>query len=373
MAAITLLYHIGGNSWNLANGFRALTHAVPELTHRAGYVITGFETPRVDKWMNEHHLTAMSVWQYFKLIFLSEYTVFSALIGATIGNVAAFGTDQDMVQRMLTAETYQKSRRSLIMAALMDLPISATFTFIGILLIAYYKMDPTYKPAGSSDVFGSYILNVMPVGIRGLVLAGVFATAMGSLSTALNALATSATNDWYIPYFARHKSDANHVTAARVFTGLFALLMIATAVVFAFFKIKNPEVRIIPVVLGIAGFILGPMLGVFLLGMLTKSRGNDFGNMIAVTLGLIVTIVMGGLHVDFAKAIAPNSPVTAAMALFQLKYVPTVAFTWYPMVGAIVVLIVGLFFRTPESVLESARRRANEAEFGDDTPISLRR
>ena len=63
----------------------------------------------------------------------------------------------------------------------------------------------------------------MPIGIRGLVLAGVFATAMGSLSAALNALATSATNDWYIPYFARPRARRHHVAAARVFTALFAL------------------------------------------------------------------------------------------------------------------------------------------------------
>src|SRR5207245_5231457 len=115
--------------------------------------------------------------------------------------------------------------------------------------------------AVNSDVFGNYILNVMPTGIRGLVLAGVFATAMGSLSAALNALATSATNDWYIPYLARNRHESHHVAAARVFTAVYAVLMIVIASAFAYAKVKNPNVRIIPVVLGIAGFILGPMLG----------------------------------------------------------------------------------------------------------------
>src|SRR5207302_8691949 len=132
------------------------------------------------------------------------------------------------VQRMLTAGTHQKARRSLITAAFMDLPIAAAFTFIGILLYVFYLKDPTYKPAANADVFGSYILNVMPVGIRGLVLAGVFATAMGSLSAALNALATSATNDWYIRWFPK-KSDEHYVNAARWFTALFAILMVIIA------------------------------------------------------------------------------------------------------------------------------------------------
>src|SRR3954452_21573237 len=108
----------------------------------------------------------------------------------------------------------------------MALPIAGIFVFIGILLFVYYKQDPTYKPAANADVFGSYILNVMPVGIRGLVLAGVFATAMGSLSAALNALATSATNDWYLPYV-RGRREEHYVNAARWFTALFAVLMIA--------------------------------------------------------------------------------------------------------------------------------------------------
>ncbi len=62
--------------------------------------------------------------------------------------MAAFGTDQDMVQRMLTAETYKKARRSLITAAFMDLPIAAAFTFIGILLFVYYQKDPTFQARG---------------------------------------------------------------------------------------------------------------------------------------------------------------------------------------------------------------------------------
>src|SRR5206468_6528685 len=143
----------------------------------------------------------------------------------------------------------------------------AALPFIGILLFVYYRQDPTWKPREHAPVFGSYILNVMPVGIRGLVLAGVFATAMGSLSAALNALATSATNDWYIPYFARHQSEGHHVAAARIFTTVFAVLMIVIASAFAYVTIVNPNVRIIPVVIGIAGLFLGPRLGVFLIGM----------------------------------------------------------------------------------------------------------
>lgn len=367
----TLLYHIGG--------LDALVQAVPQLTRPEGYIVTGFEADRIAKWQAEHGVSAMGFWDYVRLILASDYTVFSALIGTTLMNMAVFGTDQDMVQRMLTAETHQKARRSLITAAVIDLPIAAAFTFIGILLYAYYQQDPTHLPTivdaegnarpSTADVFGSYILHVMPIGIRGLVLAGVFATAMGSLSAALNALATSATNDWYLQKV-RGKGEHHYVSAARVFTVIFAVLMIAIAVAFAYAKVTNPDVRIIPVVLGIAGFIVGPMLGVFLVGMLTKNRGSDLGNIIAVSMGLLTTIVLGGLHIDAANLLA--SAVGSNLKFAPLPWIPKVSFTWFAMIGALVVFVVGVLFPTPKPVLEAAQRQAEEAAAGEDRPVALR-
>jgi Na+/proline symporter len=355
VAVGTLLYHVGGDTWNLSNGLHAVAEHVPQMTRREGYFLTGFEN------VDTHSL---SVWGLVKHILASDYTIFSALIGATVGNMAAFGTDQDMVQRLLTAETYQKSRRSLITAALMDIPIGIAFTGIGILLFVYYKQDATYKPTANADVFGSYILNVMPVGIRGLVLAGVFATAMGSLSAALNALATSATNDWYIPYFARGKDESHHVAAARWFTTMFAVLMIVIAGFFALAKVTNPNVRIIPVVLGIQNFILGPMLGVFLIGMFTRTRGSDRGNMLAITIGVAATIYAGGLHNDFFTLIGRSNWIHPPIV--------KVSFTWFALIGAVVVFTIGVLFPTPPDQITSAKRKADEAQSGEDKPMALR-
>src|SRR5207248_3142440 len=97
----TLLYHVGG--------FGAVAQAVPQMTRPEGYFLTGFEATRVAQWQATEHVARMDFWQYLKLILASDYTLFSALIGTTLGNMAAFGTDQDMVQRMLTAETHQKA------------------------------------------------------------------------------------------------------------------------------------------------------------------------------------------------------------------------------------------------------------------------
>jgi solute:Na+ symporter, SSS family len=357
----TLLNHVGG--------LGEVVRAVPQLTTHEGYFLHGFEASAVAQWQARHQLSAMGVWDYVKMILASDYTLFSALIGATLGNMAAFGTDQDMVQRMLTAETHKKARRSLITAAFMDLPIASAFVFIGILLFVYYQQDSTYKPAATADVFGSYILNVMPVGIRGLVLAGIFATAMGSFSAALNALATGATNDWYLRWV-RGRSEAHYVKAARWFTVLFAVLMIVIAGAFAYAKVTHPDLRIIPVVLGIAGFILGPMLGVFLIGMFTERRGSDAGNIIAISAGLVATVIAGKLDVMIVNGVASLFGLDGT---FQRPAgIPEVSFTWWATIGALVVFCVGVLFRTPARVLESAARHAEAAQTAEDVPLALR-
>ncbi len=361
IAIATLLHHVGG--------LGEVVRAVPQLTTHEGYFLHGFEASAIAQWQAGHHLSAMGAWDYVKMILASDYTLFSALIGATLGNMAAFGTDQDMVQRMLTAENHQKARRSLITAAFMDVPIASAFVFIGILLFAFYQKDSTYQPAATADIFGSYILNVMPVGIRGLVLAGIFATAMGSFSAALNALATGATNDWYLRWV-RGRSEAHYVMAARWFTVLFAALMIVIAGAFAYAKVTHPNLRIIPVVLGIAGFILGPMLGVFLIGMFTERRGSDKGNMIAISAGLLATVIAGKLDVMIVNAVASLFGLDGTLQ--RPASIPEVSFTWWAMIGALVVFGVGVFFRTPARVLESAARHAEEAQTAEDVPLALR-
>src|SRR5713101_8406081 len=361
IAIATLLNHVGG--------LHEVIRAVPQLTAHEGYFLHGFEASGVAKWKESHQLAAMGLWDSIKLILASDYTLFSALIGATLGNMAAFGTDQDMVQRMLTAETHQKARRSLITAAFMDLPIASAFVFIGILLFAYYQKDPTYQPAATPDVFGSYILNVMPVGVRGLVLAGIFATAMGSFSAALNALATGATNDWYIRWV-RGKSETHYVQAARWFTVFFAMLMIVIAGGFAYAKVTSPDLRIIPVVLGIAGFILGPMLGVFLIGMLTTGRGSDRGNMLAVSAGLVATVVAGKLHITILNGVAPWLGVASTFQ--QPAWIPEVSFTWWAMIGAVVVVGVGVCFHTPDPVRAEVARHERAAQVAEEMPMDMR-
>jgi len=283
---------------------------------------------------------ARTGWEKWKGMFEIEYTIFAGLIGSTFITMSTHGTDQDMVQRMLTAPDIRRSRRSLMLSGLADIPIVLTFLSIGLLLWTYYQVhpDPTL-PKTPNETFCHFILYQMPVGLRGLLIAGIFATAMGSLSTALNALATSFTRDWYETYINRESTADQSLRAVRWATVWFAILMIAVASTTSYLVIVHPNVRIIPIVLGIFGYTYGSLLGVFLCGIFTKKRGNNFGNVFAMIVGFIVVAILSGL---------PNSiaGLFGATAYPQPSWLPVLAFPWWICFGTIITFFVAILFRT---------------------------
>src|SRR2546426_9250070 len=260
-----------------------------EIVQRHGaFGISDFLTTGLDP--------AKTGWGQIKGMFETEYTIFAGLIGAAFITMGTHGTDQDMVQRMLTAPDIRRSRRSLICSALADIPIVLTFLSIGLLLWVYYQAHPDSTLSKTpNETFCHFILYQMPVGLRGLLIAGIFATAMGSLSTAINALATSFTRDWYEPYINPGSTAEQSLHAVRWATVWFAILMIVVASTTSYLVIVHPNVRIIPIVLGIFGYTYGSLLGIFLAGMLTRSRGNDRGNVLAMIIGFIVVAILSGL------------------------------------------------------------------------------
>src|SRR5205085_7914308 len=193
---------------------------------------------------------AKSGWDKIKGMFAIEYTIFAGLIGSTFMTMSTHGTDQDMVQRMLTAPDVRRSRRSVILSGLADIPIALTFLTIGVLLWVFYQThQDRVVPNTPNEIFANYILHEMPVGIRGLLLAGIFATAMGSLSTAINALATSFTRDWYEHYINPRSTPEQSLRAVRWATVWFSVLMIVVASTTSYLVIVHPNIRIIPIVL----------------------------------------------------------------------------------------------------------------------------
>src|SRR5438876_2576107 len=320
LVALALLYSAIPGGWN-------------ELAQRHGrFGISDFFTTGLDP--------AKHGWQKIVGMFAIEYTIFAGLFGSTFITMGTHGTDQDFVQRMLTAPDVQRSRRSLILSGLADVPIAFTFLSIGLLLWVYYQAhpDPTL-PKTPNETFCHFILYEMPVGIRGLLIAGIFATAMGSLSTALNALATSFTRDWYEPYINRQATSEQSLRAVRWATVWFAILMIIVASITSYLVIMHPNVRIIPIALGIFGYTYGSLLGVFLCGILTKRRGNDFGNIVAMIIGFVVVAILSGLPNGIAG-------IFGGKLYTQPAWLPLMEFPWWICFGTIVTFSVAILFRT---------------------------
>jgi SSS family transporter len=297
--------------------------------------------------------------QALKAMFEEPYTLFAAFIGSTMLTMATHGTDQDMVQRMLTAPDFHKSRLSLVLSGVMDLPIAGAFLTVGILLSVFYAVVPGKTlPAADNEIFGQYIVYEMPVVFRGLIIAGVFATMMGSTSAALNALATSFTKDFYFPYFNPNATDRQAIRAARIATAVFGALMILVATMAANAVLQDAKLTIIPIAIGILGYTYGALLAVFLLGMLTRTRGRDGVNVIAMILGIASVLVL-------CKVTLPAFDIGALFhgrfqhadwnfGWFMPEWWPKISWPWFVFVGCSVTLAISVLFRTPSTQIAAA-------------------
>ena len=291
----------------------------------------------------------------------SEYTIWAALLGSVFTTMATHGTDQDMVQRMLTAKNYHRSRLALVLSGVADVPIAMGFLFIGVLLAVFYQLHPDPGlPTKNPEVFAYYILHQLPPGARGLLIAGVLATAMGSLSTALNALATSFTQDFWVPHWGRDADQLRIVRAVKWSTVVFALLLAVVGTITAAVVVYSPHARIIPVVLGVFGYTYGSLLGIFLLGLTTKTRGTDRGNLAGMIAGFIGVAILSGLPWDLFNAVRGQSYdisnlvirlVQGGWAQLDNGYVKApdwlvqIEFPWRVMFGTIITYAVAWCFR----------------------------
>lgn len=272
-----------------------------------------------------------------------EYSLYTALIGSTFVTLATHGIDQDTVQRMLTAKNKRQSMFATILSGVVDLPVVAAFVLVGIMLSAYYTNNaPPDLPKEGREVFPYFVLHEMPPGLRGLVTAGVMATAMGSLSTALNALATSFSKDFVFRGRDHLFTESRRVTILRWSTVLFAVLIIMVGVWTAYYASMHPEMRIIPLVLGILGYTFGSLLGVFLVAVFTRQRGNDWGNLLAMCCGFLAVLFMS---IGELQTLVGFSHFDEAVG----KEVPNliIAFPWRVTLGALVTAGIALLFRTP--------------------------
>jgi Na+/proline symporter len=261
-----------------------------------------------------------------------------------------------MVQRMLTAKNQRQSATATILSGLADIPIVLCVLTIGILLSLHYSLNPDpHLPHAANKVFPYFVLTQMPAGLRGLVIAGVLATTMGSLSTALNSLATSYVRDFHFRWFGEPAGDAGKVRALRLGTVLFAVLLCCVALLTAWVVATHPKLRILPIILGIFGYTYGSLLGVFMVGLFTRARGNDAGNVLAMIVGFVFVMYLSGLD----KAVAALG---GRAGLPRPEWIPEIECPWRVFFGTVATFAVAVCFRTPAAQIENTRARNEEPE-----------
>ncbi len=201
------------------------------------------------------------------------------LVSTTLSNMAALGTDQDLTQRMLTCKDLRQSQRSLIFNLFAGFPIPVLFLSIGTLLYLYYAGGAGPQPPADlkpDRIFPHFIAHALPhnVGLRGLLVTAILAASMSSLASAIGALSSSAVTDIYRPWFGAKASEQHHLRVARISTFLFGAALATVAFIF-----NLTSKALLWEALQWVGMVFGAMLGVFLLGVLTKTRGSDRFNL----------------------------------------------------------------------------------------------
>jgi SSS family solute:Na+ symporter len=234
------------------------------------------------------------------------YTFWAGVIGGAFLTTASHGTDQLIVQRLLAARSQKQSVTALLSSGVAILFQFALFLLVGIMLWAYYRV-PSAAFGKPDRIYPTFIVSRMPHGISGLLIAAILAAAMSNLSAALNALSSSSIMDFYVRFRPR-ADERTKMRLSRLSTFVWALLLFALAVL-SLHKVG----RVIEVGLQIASVAYGALLGVFLLGVLTR-KANQRGAMVGMLFGF-------GVELYLWRTLVP--------------------WTWWVMIGTIVTFAVG--------------------------------
>jgi solute:Na+ symporter, SSS family len=252
-------------------------------------------------------------WPY--LNFAKPYTLWAGIIGGAFLTTASHGTDQLIVQRLLAARNQQQSVLALLSSGIAVFFQFALFLFVGVMLFVYYRV-PSAAFGRADRIYPIFIVSRMPHGISGLLIAAILAAAMSNLSAALNSLSSSSIMDFYLP-FRPQASEAGRLRLARLATVGWALVLFGLALL-ALHRVG----RVVEVGLQIASVAYGALLGVFLLGVLTR-RANQRGALAGMICGLGLELYLWGWsQVAFTWWVAAGTGVTFAVGYLISVAVP---------------------------------------------------
>jgi SSS family transporter len=236
------------------------------------------------------------------------FTFWAGLIGGTFLTNASHGTDQLLVQRLLTCRNLRDSQKAIVTSGFIVLAQFVLFLGIGIMLFAYYQHVPRPPITTNDAIFPAFIVTTLPHGISGLVIAAIFAAAMSNLSGSLNSLASTTVLDLYNPLTGGKASDAQLLALSKWCTAAWGIVLILIAIV------ARGWGSVFTAGLTAASIVYGPMLGAFLLGVLT-TRANTTGVIAGMTL--------------------------SAVSMLTIWWTTKLAWTWYVLAGTTICFAAG--------------------------------
>ncbi len=263
---------------------------------------------RMIKWGTEGLAspTDLSSWgKYIYAILSQPYTIFAGVIGGFVLDTGSHGVDQMMVQRYLAARSEKQASWALVASGVVIFFQFALFLIIGVGLWVLYQG----KAPGTDGEFATFIRDYLPTGMLGIVVAAIFSVTMSTLSGAISASASTSINDLYLPLFPNTKGE-KILNLSRGATVFWAIMQMAVA-----FAAMNQKQSVIDNALSVASFAMGILLGLFLLGIVTKKVAEG-----AAFVGMITAIVVVSL----------------------LAFGTKVAYPWWALVGSSTVVLVAI-------------------------------
>jgi len=256
--------------------------------------------------------------------FSKPYTFIASLIGGIFLSMASHGTDQLIVQRLLTTKTLKESQKAIIGSGIMVVLQFALFLLVGILLYVFFRgvaVGDLGAPFQKADeIFPYFIIYYLPSGIKGIIIAGLFAAAMSTLAGSISSLSSSAMIDLYKPFFARENNPVHDLKISRILSVVWAVIL--TMVAFLFIQVQQSVVEI---ALGIASITYGGLLGTFLLGRFF-SQVRQTAAIAGFSAGIIVMLLI---------ILIPKITGTSSI----------VHWTWFVAIGATVCIITGMMWQ----------------------------
>lgn len=276
----------------------------------------------------------------------APYTVLTAVTGFMLLNLGAYGTDHDLAQRMLTCRSALKGSWSAIAGVLIGVPVAAMFMLLGLLLFVFYRMPevmgthgPEYAVGEPKEVFLTFILHEMPRGMSGVMMAGLFAAGIGSLNSAINAMAATLLNDFYRP-LRPGRSERHYLLVGRLgVIGWGAVLGLFACVCVWWYKAiaKEGGTTLIDFALGVMGFAYTGLVAVFLTAILTR-RGNKASVLGALATGFLVVLALQpavwGVWAKYVPWTAYTPTSTRAWSLADVK----LAYPWHLLIGTVLAM-----------------------------------